>query len=91
MTYTLIFNIKKRIDSSTLVAIAFNEPSASILIETIVECEKVFFSSFLEAKIQSAFARESVEFLESWLSGAGWTLLDRPLTNELAIVLDTGN
>ena len=62
MTYTLIFNIKKRIDSSTLVAIAFNEPSASILIETIVECEKVFFSSFLEAKFSPRLRARALSF-----------------------------
>ena len=91
MTYTLISNKIKRIDCSALVAIAFNEPSASNLTETIVKCEKVIFSSFLEAKIRSAFVRESVEIPESWSPGIGWTVPDRPLTNELAIALDTGN
>ena len=90
MTYTLISNKKKRIDSSALVAIAFNEPSASILTRTIIMCEMVIFSTFLEAKLRSAFVRESVEIPESWLPGIGWTLPDRPLINELAIALDAG-
>ncbi len=90
MTYTLISNKKKRIDSSALVAIAFNEPSASALTETINKCEKVIISNFLEAKLRSAFARESVEIPESWPPGIGWTAPDRPLTNELAIALDAG-
>ena len=91
MTYTLISNINKRIDFFAPVAIAFNEPSASILTETIVKCERVIFSSFLAAKTLSAFAHESVEIPESWPPGIGWTLPDRPLTNELAIALDAGN
>ncbi len=78
------------IDTSALVAIAFNEPSASILTEKISKCEKVISSSLLEAEIRSAFVRERVEFPESLLSGIGWILPERPLTKELAITLDAG-
>lgn len=78
------------IDSSALVAIAFNEPSASILTEFISRCEKVISSCLLEAEIRSAFARENVVFPESLLSGIGWILPERPLTKELAIALDAG-
>jgi len=78
------------IDSSALVAIAFNEPGASILTEIISKCEKVISSSLLDAEIRSAFMRENIEFPESLLSGNRWILPERPLTKELAITLDAG-
>ncbi|MXW48046.1 MAG: type II toxin-antitoxin system VapC family toxin [Gammaproteobacteria bacterium] len=78
------------IDTSALVAVAFNEPSASILTKIISRCDKVISSSLLEAEIRSAFARENVNFPESLLSGIGWILPERPLTQELAITLDAG-
>ena len=78
------------IDSSALVAIAFSEPSASLLTETIIKCDKVISSSLMEAEIRSAFARENVEFPESLLSGIGWVLPERPLTKELTTALDAG-
>ena len=54
-------------------------------------CEMVIFSTFLEAKLRSAFVRESVEIPEFRLPGIGWTVPDRPLTNELAIALNARN
>lgn len=78
------------IDSSALVAIAFNEPNASNLAETLSKCGKVISSNLLEAEIRSAFARENIEFPASLLSGIGWIIPERPLTKELATALDAG-
>ena len=70
------------IDSSFLVAAAFNEPSASVLNKRISGCVQFISSNLLAAEVRSAFAREDLEFPEFLLSSISWILPDRPLTKE---------
>jgi predicted nucleic acid-binding protein len=80
------------VDTSCLVAIAFDEPEASGLAERLAGFGRLFSSNLLEAELRSAVARERVRTdcapLLSWI---GWVFPDRPLTREFHEVLARGH
>jgi len=80
------------IDTSCLVAIAFDEPGAADLAERLQGFSRLFSSNLLEAELRSAVSRERVRAdcapLLSWI---GWVFPDRPLTQEFHEVLDRGH
>jgi predicted nucleic acid-binding protein len=80
------------VDTSCLVAIAFDEPGAGELAERLQGYGRLFSSSLLEAELRSALSRERARAdcapLLSWI---GWVFPDRPLTRELQEVLDRGH
>lgn len=75
------------VDTSFLVAIAFDEPGAARLAERLATFDLVLSSALLEAEFRSALAREDVEGADRLLSGVSWILPDRRLTAEIDRVL----
>ena len=73
------------VDSSCLVAIAFDEPGARKLAGRLRRFDRLFASNLLEAELRSALLREKVEGdgeeLLSWMT---WVYPNRPLTPEFA-------
>jgi predicted nucleic acid-binding protein len=78
------------VDTSCLVAVAFAEPGSEALAERLESIDHLFASNLLEAELQAALRREEVRDDESLLAGLSWVLPDRPLTSEIAAVLDAG-
>jgi predicted nucleic acid-binding protein len=72
------------VDTSCLVAIAFDEPGAARMAARLRRCARLFSSNLLEAELRSALKREGVEgqglHMLSWLT---WVYPDRPLTREI--------
>lgn len=79
------------VDTSCLVAIAFGEKGFQQLVRAFGSYDHLISSNLLEAELRSAFRREKVSFdPEELMAGISWVLPDRPLTPELAVVLDAG-
>lgn len=78
------------LDTSCLVAVAFDEPGARGLADEIVAFAELFASNLLEAELRSALAREEVGHDPALLTGVTWILPDRPLSPEISRVLSTG-
>jgi hypothetical protein len=76
------------VDSSCFLAIAFCEPGYQDVLLRLSRLDRLFASSFLEAEVRAALAREGVEGswrnLFSWVT---WVFPDRRLTSELDRVL----
>lgn len=79
------------VDSSCLVAIAFDEPGARRLAGRLRRFDRLFASNLLEAELRSALLREKVEGdgeeLLSWMT---WVYPNRPLTPEFARIVAAG-
>ena len=79
------------VDSSCLVAIAFDEPGARKLAGRLRRFDRLFASNLLEAELRSALLREKVEGdgeeLLSWIT---WVYPNRPLTPEFARIVAAG-
>jgi predicted nucleic acid-binding protein len=71
------------IDTSCLVAVAFDEPGASALADQLRDFDQLFASNLLEAEFTATLVREGVieDGLEmlSWIT---WVYPNRPLTSE---------
>lgn len=79
------------VDTSCLVAVAFDEPEAGDLSETIASFDELFASNLLEAELRAALAREGVEYdRKALVAGLTWVLPDRPLDPEIGRVLAAG-
>ena len=78
------------VDTSALVAIAFDEPCGSETGARLDGCSRLLSSNLLEAELRAAFAREQQEFDADVLSMIDWILPDRPLAGELARALKAG-
>ena len=78
-------------DTSCLVAIAFDEPEATRITARLRRFDRLFASNLLEAELRSAPKREAVDAQEipmlSWLT---WIYPDRPLTGEFARITALG-
>ncbi len=71
------------VDTSCLVAIAFDEPGSRRLAARLKRFGRLFSSNLLEAELRSALIREKVENRgEALLSGIAWIFPSRPLTPE---------
>lgn len=79
------------VDSSCLVAVAFDEPGARKLAARLRRFERLFASNLLEAELRAALVREGgghqVDDLLSWLT---WVYPDRPLTPEYGRITAAG-
>lgn len=79
------------VDSSCLVALAFDEPGARKLAARLRRFDRLFSSNLLEAELRSALVREGadghIEELLSWLT---WVYPNRPLTPEYARITAAG-
>ena len=78
------------VDTSALVAIAFDEPCGNETGARLDGCSRLLSSNLLEAELRAAFAREQQEFDADVLSMIDWILPDRPLAGELARALKAG-
>jgi predicted nucleic acid-binding protein len=79
------------VDSSCLVAIAFDEPGARKLAGRLRRFDRLFTSNLLEAELRSALLREKVEGEgEELLSWMTWVYPNRPLTPEFARIAAAG-
>lgn len=79
------------VDTSCLVAIAFDEPGAREMIRQLGECDRLAASNLLEAEFRSALHREGVEEgADSLLAGLSWLYPDRSLRPEIVRVLRRG-
>ena len=78
------------VDTSALVAIAFNEPDSVAVARRLKKFSRLLSSNLLEAEMRTAFTREGREFDEKYLLGLDWVLPDRPLSNEFRTVLEAG-
>jgi predicted nucleic acid-binding protein len=79
------------IDTSMVIGIAFDEPSAAGVARRLARFDRVFSSNLLEAEFRSALLRESVEGPgEELLGFITWILPNRPLSREIERVSGTG-
>lgn len=79
------------LDTSCLVAVAFDEPGATELAEAIASFDELFASNLLEAELRAALVREEVEYdRDALAAGITWVLPDRPLSPEIERVLAAG-
>ncbi|MYG40977.1 MAG: type II toxin-antitoxin system VapC family toxin [Nitrospira sp. SB0677_bin_15] len=78
------------VDTSALVAVAFNERGAAALAGRLDACSRLLSSNLLEAELRAAFLREGHRFEPRLISGIEWVLPDRPLTHEFERVLQVG-
>ena len=78
------------IDTSALVAVAFNEQSAAALAKRLNASSRLLSSNLLEAELRAAFTREGYRFEPRLVSGIEWVLPDRSLTEEFERVLRVG-
>ncbi len=79
------------VDTSCLVAIAFDEPAGRQLAPKLRKFGRLVASNLLEAELRAALAREVREASATDLLGAiTWVLPNRPLTAELGRVLSVG-
>jgi predicted nucleic acid-binding protein len=80
------------VDSSVLVAIAFDEPGAAALERRLARCDALYSSLLTEAEILAALRREDVEVAdrEELFAPLAWVLPDRRLTEEMTRTLAAG-
>lgn len=79
------------VDSSCLVAVAFDEPGSGLVSTALESFELLMSSNLLEAELRSALVRERVaESPEPLLDLVAWVIPDRPLHDELTRILTVG-
>jgi len=78
------------VDTSVLVGTAFGEAGSADLVARLRSARTVFASTLLEAELQSACAREGLIVDARLLQGISWVAPARPLSAELAKVLEAG-
>ena len=71
------------LDTSCLVAIAFEEPGYAELADRLIAFDRLFSSNLLEAELRSSLGREGVTSgIHRFLSWVTWVHPNRPLTRE---------
>ena len=84
--------MKALVDSSCYVAVAFQEPGWKGVVDSLASCEELVACPLLEAEVAAALRRVAAELdLQSFLAGIFWVLPDRPLSAEIARVLEGGH
>ena len=78
------------VDSSALVAVAFNEVRAAEVADRLRSYERLYSSNLLEAEVLSACAREELVLDPTYLDRIEWLFPDRTLESEMNAVLATG-
>ena len=78
------------VDTSCLVAIAFGEKGATAIGRRLEGFDELLSSNLLETELRASFVRENVEPDASYLDAIGWILPDRPLSQEMSVVLAAG-
>lgn len=70
------------VDTSCLVAIAFDEPSSNRLARRLEGYDRLLASNLLEAELRSACVREKADSPELLLAWVTWVYANRPLSPE---------
>ena len=78
------------VDTSCLVAIAFGESRGAALSRRLGTFDELVSANLLQAELRATFLRERVPADSELPLPISWILPDRPLTDEIARVLDTG-
>jgi predicted nucleic acid-binding protein len=78
------------VDTSCLVAIAFQEPGAGALQRRLRRFDELLAANLLEAELRSALRREGIAEEPAMLRAISWIVPDRPLHAEIARVLEAG-
>ncbi|MCE2465237.1 MAG: type II toxin-antitoxin system VapC family toxin [Dehalococcoidia bacterium] len=78
------------VDTSVIVAIAFQEQGSVQIARRLEDCTRWISSNLLEAELRATFAREEQHLDPSTLSGIDWVLPDRSLSPEFAAALRAG-
>ena len=79
------------VDTSVLVAVAFEEPESEQIARKLKGFDRLLTSNLTEAEFRSALVREGVENRGvELLGGLSWILPNRPLTSEIDRVMATG-
>ena len=78
------------VDSSVLLAIAFNEPTAPEMVQRLAGFPRLVSSNLLEAEVRSALAREGGALEPPLMSHIRWVLPTRPLGPEISDALRAG-
>jgi predicted nucleic acid-binding protein len=78
------------VDTSCLVAIAFQERGGTALRRRLERFDELLASTLLEAELRAALLREGVTDEPRLLGAVSWVVPDRPLGAEIARVLDAG-
>ena len=78
------------VDSSAIVGIAFQDSGCTAMERRLGRFSNLWSSNLLEAEVRAAYGRERKAFDVRVLSGVRWVLPDRPLTTEIASILQAG-
>lgn len=78
------------VDSSILVAIAFQEEGSKQMVALLESFDQLACSNLVEAELRSACYRERIAYDPEILSDIEWVLPDRTLSDEIADVLAAG-
>jgi hypothetical protein len=79
------------VDTSCLVAIAFQEAKHEALIRQLTDFDRLFSSNLLEAELRATMLREEVvEDCAPLMAGITWVFPQAPLTQEIRTVLSAG-
>jgi predicted nucleic acid-binding protein len=78
------------LDTSCLVAIAFEEPGHEAIADRLDGLDQRFASNLLEAELRAALRRAEAGDGDALMVGLSWVLPDRALTRELESVVEAG-
>ncbi len=78
------------IDTSYIAAIALGERGSNALRRRAAQFDSLLSSNLLEAELRATFQREGVQGEPAVLAVISWIIPDRPLSQEIARVLETG-
>ena len=78
------------VDSSSLIAIAFNEPGGSDVRDRLNGFSRLTSSNLLEAELRVAHMRDGRQLPRALLANIDWILPARPLGPEFEAVLSAG-
>ena len=78
------------VDTSAMITVVFGQPGAVEMAQRINNFDHMASANLLEAEMRSVFAREAQPFDKEILSKFQWIHPDRPLSQELEMVLESG-
>lgn len=77
------------VDTSYIAAIALGERGSNALRRRAAQFDSLLSSNLLEAELRATFRREGVQGEPAVLAVISWIIPDRPLSQEIARVLET--
>ena len=78
------------VDTSCLVAVTFGESGGVALTRRLRSFDELVSANLLEAELRATFVRERIPANSTFPFSISWILPDRPLTDEIARVLNAG-